>query len=104
MFGFFQKLADPFVSDDGDVMPTSAWAFLNTQFRSLRPILVTSLVLTVLTAALEVWMIGYSGTLVDLLAGSSPAPLWSEHGTELLLAAVAIAVFRLLLVFFVVFF
>src|SRR3569833_2770910 len=97
MIGFFQKLADPFVTDDGDPLPTTAWAFLTTQFRSLRPILAASLVLTLLVASLEVWMIGYSGTLVDLLATSSPATLWSEHGTELLLAAVAIAVFRPLL-------
>src|SRR3569833_3889671 len=97
MFGFFQKLADPFVTDDGEPLPTTAWAVLTTQFRSLRPILAASLVLTVLVATLEVWMIGYSGTLVDLLATSSPATLWAEHGSELLLAAVAIAVFRPLL-------
>ena len=56
MFGFFQKLADPFVADDGDTMPTTAWAFLNTHFRTLRPILIVSFVLTVLGAALEVWI------------------------------------------------
>src|SRR3569833_3278206 len=93
MLCFFQKLAHPFVTDDGDPLPSTAWAFLTTQFRSLRPILAASLVLTVLVASLEVWMIGYSGTLVDLLASSSPATLWAEHGTELLLAAVVIVVF-----------
>ena len=99
MFGFFQKLADPFVADDGDTMPTTAWAFLNTHFRTLRPILIVSFVLTVLGAALEVWMIGYGGTLVDLLAATSPATLWAEHGSELLLAAVLVGFGRPLLGF-----
>ena len=99
MFGFFQKLADPFVADDGDAMPASAWAFLNNHFRTLRPILIASFVLTVLGASLEVWMIGYSGTLVDLLASSTPDALWAEHGTELLLAALLIGIGRPLLAF-----
>jgi ATP-binding cassette subfamily B multidrug efflux pump len=94
MLRFFQKLADPFQSDGDAQPPANVWAYLVHNLKPFRWIIAVSLLFTVLNAGIEVWLIGYAGTLVDTLAASSPATLWATRGTELLLVALVIVVAR----------
>jgi ATP-binding cassette subfamily B multidrug efflux pump len=56
--------------------------------------MIASLLLTVINAGIEVWLIGYVGTLVDLLSATSPSDLWATRGTELLVVALVIVIAR----------
>ena len=74
MFSFFEKLVDPF-QPNGNAQPRArrlGRISSRTSSRSAGSSL-ASLLLTVLNAGIEVWLIGYAGTLVDTLAVSSPA-------------------------------
>lgn len=72
MLRFFQKLVDPFQPDGNTQPPASVWDYLVHNLRPFGWIIAVSLVFTVLNAGIEVWLIGYAGTLVDTLAASSP--------------------------------
>ncbi|MEO7222898.1 MAG: ABC transporter ATP-binding protein, partial [Devosia sp.] len=94
MLRFFQKLVDPFQPDGNTQPPATVWAYLVHNLRPFRWVIAVSLLFTVFNAGIEVWLIGYSGTLVDTLAASSPATLWATRGTELLLVALVIVIGR----------
>ncbi|MER7002861.1 ABC transporter ATP-binding protein [Dactylosporangium sp. NPDC000555] len=74
--------------------PSGVRAFLFRAFRPLRGVIAASLVLTVIGAGIEVWLIGYAGRLVDTLAATSPARLWQSHGAELVTVALLVLVVR----------
>src|SRR5690606_20035112 len=59
-----------------------------------RWVIAGSLILTVIGAVLEVWLIGYTSQLVDILAATDPATLWAEHGTEFLIVALVVLIGR----------
>ena len=99
MFRRFQKLADPFQSYAAATPPDRVWPFLVQHLRPLRRVIAMSLVLAVIGAGIEVWLIGYAGTLVDTLAATSPAQLWAEHGMELLGVAALVLIARPLAAF-----
>jgi ATP-binding cassette subfamily B multidrug efflux pump len=94
MLRFFQKLADPFVSDGNAPPPANVWAYLAHNLKPFAGIILASLLFTVLNASIEVWLIGYSGTLVDTLAGGSPETLWATRGFELAAVALVVVVAR----------
>jgi ATP-binding cassette subfamily B multidrug efflux pump len=94
MLRFFQKLVDPFQPDGNTQPPGSVWAYLVHNLKPFGWVIAVSLLFTVLNAGIEVWLIGYAGTLVDTLAASSPETLWATRGTELLLVAMVIVVAR----------
>ena len=94
MLRFFQKLVDPFVPDGNTQPPADVWAYLRHNLKPFRWVIAVSLLFTVFNAGIEVWLIGYSGTLVDTLAASSPATLWATRGLELVLVALVIVVLR----------
>ncbi len=94
MLRLFQRLVDPF-QPDGNAQPAgNVWAYLKQNLKPFRWVIGVSLVFTMLNAGIEVWLIGYAGSLVDTLATSSPATLWAERGTELLLVALVIVLAR----------
>ncbi|MCP4386579.1 MAG: ABC transporter ATP-binding protein [Hyphomicrobiales bacterium] len=94
MFRLFENLVDPFQPYDDSTPHTGAWRYLTENLRPLRRVMAMSLGLTVISAALEVWLIGYAGRLVDTLAAASPDRLWAEHGGELLLVAAVVLILR----------
>ncbi|MGH8881292.1 MAG: ABC transporter transmembrane domain-containing protein, partial [Stackebrandtia sp.] len=87
MFRRLGDLADPFSSFSRSTPPDRVWSFLRSQLRPLRHIVIGSLVLSTASAAVEIWLIFYTGQLVDTLSATAPSRLWIEHGTELLLVA-----------------
>ena len=70
------------------------WPYLKSHLWPLRRILVVSVVVTALAASVEVWLIQYAGTVIDMLASSSPRQLWETQGTGLLAAALVVLLFR----------
>ncbi|MGC4763366.1 ABC transporter ATP-binding protein [Micromonospora sp. DT46] len=94
MFGLFENPVDPFPTGDDRTPAAGARRFLLEEFRPLRPVVTAAVATTVLAAAIEVWLIGYAGRLVDTLAAASPDRLWADHGTGLLTVAVFVLLVR----------
>lgn len=97
MFRLFENAADPFGSDDPSTPPQRVLPYLISEFRPLRFVIAASLLTTVVSACLEVWLIAYAGRLVDTLAGTDPATLWQARGGELIAVAALILLGRPLL-------
>ncbi|MDP9794444.1 ATP-binding cassette subfamily B multidrug efflux pump [Catenuloplanes nepalensis] len=96
MLGLFENPTDPFPHDDRP-LPRSARRFLIHELRPLRAVVIAAVTVTILCAALEVWLISYAGRLVDSLAAGSPDTFWAAHGAELIAVAVLTLLIRPLL-------
>ncbi|WP_433789395.1 ABC transporter ATP-binding protein [Actinoplanes sp. CA-252034] len=90
----FSNPVDPFPSGNGPTPAAGVRRFLLQELRPLRPVMVIAVLTTILCAAIEVWLIGYAGRLVDLLAATDPAALWSDRGPELLAVAAFVLLVR----------
>jgi ATP-binding cassette subfamily B multidrug efflux pump len=94
MFRRFEKLTDPLQTYAEETPPGRVWPFIFNTLKPLRHVAAASLALTAVGAILEVWLIGYSARLVDILAAIRPGELWARHGGELLFAAFLLLVIR----------
>ncbi|AYG59814.1 ABC transporter ATP-binding protein [Rhizobium jaguaris] len=94
MFRRFEKLVDPFQHYDDLNPPPDTWRYLKSNLHPFRRVMAMSLALTVVGAAIEIWLISYTSQLVDILAAARPDRLWASHGTELLTAAVLVLIGR----------
>ncbi|WP_370373618.1 ABC transporter ATP-binding protein [Catenulispora sp. GP43] len=96
MFRLLENSADPFRPDrhNPGTPPAAARRFLTREFRPLRTVVLFALATTVASAAIEVWLIGYAGRLVDVLTATSRDRFWPEHGRGLVLAAVLVVIVR----------
>ena len=90
MFRRLEKLVDPFVPYIERTPDRRVWPFIAENLRPFRAVITLSLLLSVVGVALEIWLIGYAGRLVDLLAGTTPNRLWTDHGIELAVAALVV--------------
>jgi ATP-binding cassette subfamily B multidrug efflux pump len=95
VFRFFENLVDPYVPyAETDRPPTRLWPFMRAYARPFHAVFALTAVMSVVVAAVEVWLIGYLGRLVDTLAETVPGEVWRIHGTELLLVALLILFIR----------
>ena len=95
MFRFFEGLVDPYVTyDTSDAPPRRLWPFIREYSRPFARVFAVAGVVSVLAAAMEVWLIGYTGRVVDLLADADPKTVLREHGLELGLVAAFILLVR----------
>jgi ATP-binding cassette subfamily B multidrug efflux pump len=94
VLGLFENPVDPFPATDDHTPAAGVRRFLLREFRPLRRVVAAACVVTVLCAAIEVWLIGYAGRLVDTLAAASPDTFWARHGAELLAVAVVVSLIR----------
>ena len=98
MFRIFETLVDPYVAyRETDTPPTRLWPFLRDYSQPFRGIYAVTATVSILTAAFEVWLIGYMGRVVDLLADTPRETIWSAHGAELAAVALLILIARPLL-------
>ena len=94
-FRFFEDLVDPYTQyNEVDRPPTELWPFIWEYCRPFRKLFLITGASTMLVAAIEIWLIGYLGRLVDVLSGTERADFWSEYGPEMILIAVALLVLR----------
>jgi len=90
----FEGLVDPFQSYIAATPPAGVWRFLVTQLVPFRGVIAASLLLSVVGAGLEVWLIGYAGSLVDRLAATPRDSLWTMLGAELAIVAAVVLLLR----------
>ena len=88
------NLADPYVHGSGETPHSRVWPYLRSHLRPLRKVLVLSVIVTILTASIEVWLISYAGQLIDMLADTPPSEIWKQHSFSLLSAAIMIILLR----------
>ncbi|GAB3840845.1 ABC transporter ATP-binding protein [Dactylosporangium cerinum] len=93
MFRLLARWVDPF-RDDVAAPPATVPSYLRQVLRPLRGVVAVSVGLSVVVAAIDVWLVAYAGRLVDLLGAAAPDTFWAEHGTELLGAAALVLVVR----------
>ena len=87
------ELVQPYSSTD-EAPFADVWRFLKSHLPPIKKALILSLVVTILAAAIEVWLISYAGTLIDTLAVTPRENIMQSHGFELLMAAVILLLFR----------
>jgi ATP-binding cassette subfamily B multidrug efflux pump len=97
VLGLFESPVDPFPAGDARTPSADVRRFLLEELRPLRPVVAAAVATTILCAAIEVWVIGYAGRLVDILAAGGPDTLWADHGTELFTGVVLVLLIRPLL-------
>jgi ATP-binding cassette subfamily B multidrug efflux pump len=94
MLRFLGTLVDPFQPyDSSRPPPATAWAFIRAHLPAFRLPIAVSLVLTLIEAAIEVWLIGYAGRLVDRLIAARDG-LWQGLGLELVLVVGVVLLLR----------
>ena len=95
MFRFFENLVDPYIAyEENDRPPTRLWPFMRDYSRPFTRVFVIAGLMSVVVAAVELWLIWYMGRLVDLLNQTGPATFWADYGVELIVVGVFILVGR----------
>ncbi len=95
MLRFFENLVDPYVDyDDSDAPPSGLFAFLKEYLRPFRAVLVAVVLLTSVVGAIEIALIFLTGRVVDLLADTTPAQIFAQHGLEFVLLAGFVLIIR----------
>ena len=95
MFRFFENLVDPYTTyQETDTPPTRLFPFLWNYTLPFRRVFLVTGLLSFIVAAVEVWLLGYLGRLVNILSDGSPAQVWVQSGTELILVAIFLLTLR----------
>ncbi|WP_219988892.1 hypothetical protein [Leucothrix pacifica] len=85
---FFLNATNPYDLSE-PALHSTVWPYLKSHFKPMRRVLIASVVVTILAAAVEVWLIRYAGQIIDTLAASSLDTFWETEGWGLLGAALA---------------
>ena len=94
MFGFFERLVDPFPGVTPEQPPRGIYQFCRHHVRGMERWLILMAVLTAITAISEAMLIGILGQVVDWLATSNPETFFADTWQTLL----AMSVFMLLVI------
>jgi len=95
MFRFFENLVDPYVDYPAtDRPPTGLFAFLMDYAKPFHKVFWITGFLSVVVAVVEIWLLGYLGRLVNILSQGTPAQVWVQSGTELILVAIFLLTLR----------
>ena len=98
MFRFFDNLVDPYCDyTETDTPPQKLWPFLKEYCRPFTNVFIITAFMSVVVAAIEIWLIAYLGRIVDILVESDPKTFWADHGTEMILVTVFLLLLRPLL-------
>lgn len=85
----------PTSPDGPNALPASqAWPYFKSHLHPLQRVLAVSVMITILSASIEVWVISYAGRLIDMLADTALSEIWNSHRWNLLGAAAMIMVLR----------
>ncbi|WP_299152709.1 ABC transporter ATP-binding protein [uncultured Tateyamaria sp.] len=94
MFKFFETLVDPYTPyRETDAPPTDLWPFMRDYAQPFKKVFVLAAIMSVIVAAIEVWLIYYMGRIVDVL-GTSPEAFWTDYGTEVIVVGLFILIAR----------
>ena len=88
------NLVAPYDAGDGRPPATDVWPYLRSHLYPLWWMIALSLVMTILAASVEVWLISYAGRLIDMLVDSAPSAIWRDHAGTLIFAAFMLIILR----------
>ena len=83
MFGFFERLVDPFPKQAAGRPPEGVYEFCRYYTRGMEPWLLIMALLTATTAIAEAMLFGILGQIVDWLSSSDPQTFIDESGAYL---------------------
>ena len=92
MFSFFEKLIDPYRVVPLMPPPEGLWAFFWHYIRPVWPFTLLIGCLTATVAVLEMVMLQYVGTFVDLMSKSNPETFFADHASDLIGMAVLLVI------------
>ena len=91
LFRGLENRCDPFPPQLPSRPPESLGGFIWHYARPFTPLLIAVALLSMLGAAVEVWLFAFVGNLVDWLASSARETFWRDHRLQLIgMAAVAL--------------
>ncbi len=82
LFGFFERLIDPFAPYDETMPPEKLAAFYWRYLRQVWPLFLAILIIGFLFTVTEVAVFRYIADIVDFLTHTTPAALWQAHGHD----------------------
>jgi ATP-binding cassette, subfamily B, multidrug efflux pump len=95
MLRFFENLVDPYQPyAETDTPPRKLWPFLQDYVRPFKKVFWATGFFALLNAVFDTALIWYVGQVVDYLGTGTPAQVWANYGTEILLVAAAILILR----------
>jgi ATP-binding cassette subfamily B multidrug efflux pump len=100
VFAFFERLVDPYPTDDRGTPPAGLFPFI---YHYTRPVMPWLLVMSGLTAALsiiEIFFFGFMGALVDWLSAADRATFMADHWVGLAAMAALVVIGFPLVAFF----
>ena len=98
MFRFFENLVDPYTAyPDNDTPSRKLWPFLWDYAQPFKKLFALTAFMSVVVAAVEIWLIFYMGRVVDILSSDAPSEVLANHGWEFLAMAVFVLTLRPLL-------
>ncbi len=94
MFRKFENLVNPFAAAPSGTPPATLGAYLWSQLQPFSKLLPVICVVGFLVAIMEIWLIFYSGRLIDLMTETGPAAFWASHKVEVIAAILFILFLR----------
>jgi len=94
MFRFFETRIDPFRSHDQTMPPANLLGFYWRYCRQVWPFLACVMATGLVVSLIEVSMLRYIGSLVDLLRYTSPEPVFQDYGLTFLWMGFVVLVAR----------
>ena len=90
MFRFFETRIDPFREHDESMPPARLFGYYGRYCRQVWPFLVALMAIGLLVALIEVAILRFVGSLVDMLRSTSPDQLLRTHGSQFLAMALLV--------------
>ncbi len=87
-------LANPYTQGEPGMPPRDVWPYIRAHLRPLNKVIWLSVLITVITASIEVWLISYAGRLIDMLSTTKPDQLWETYQWNLIGAGAMIVLLR----------
>ncbi|MFO7805153.1 MAG: ABC transporter ATP-binding protein [Paracoccaceae bacterium] len=95
MLRYFENMVDPYTPyKETDTPPTRLLPFLLAYSTPFKRIFWITGGMSIVVAAVEVWLIAYMGALVDKMGEADRATFWGDQGIELLVVALFILLVR----------
>ena len=88
----FETLIDPFPPGDGRPPPAKLFAFVYYYSRPALPWLALMALFTAALSAIEIYVLNFTGRLVDWLAHATPGEFFADHGGDLWVVGVVVLV------------
>ncbi|MBB5752016.1 ABC transporter ATP-binding protein [Prosthecomicrobium pneumaticum] len=94
MFRTFERLIDPFRPHDGGMPPATLIGFYVHYCRQVWPLLAALMAIGLVVSLIEVSMLSYIGSIVDMLRVTTPDRVFDEYGPSFLAMAGVILLAR----------